>query len=163
MDAIEMLKTRRSVRAYTQDPVAQDVIEDIVDCGRLAATARNVQPWEFVVVTDPQVRQRLATLATNGPFIADVPVCIVTVCKEGTYYVEDGSAATQNMLLAAQAHGLGSCWVAGDKKPYAQAVLDLIGAPAGYKLVSLIAVGHTQMTPTPGKRPLADVLHWEKF
>jgi len=163
MDAIEMLKTRRSVRVYTQEPVAKDVIEDIVDCGRLAATARNEQPWEFVVVTDPQIRQRLAGLAVNGPFIADAPVCIVTLCKEGMYYVEDGSAATQNMLLAARAHGLGSCWIAGDKKPYAQAVLDVIGAPAGYKLVSLIAIGYTQVTPKPVKRPVTAVLHWEKF
>ena len=163
MDAIEMLKTRRSVRSYTQEPVPKDVIEDIVDCGRLAATARNEQPWEFVVVTDPQVRRRLAGLAVNGPFIADSPVCIVTVCKDGMYYVEDGSAATQNMLLAARAHGLGSCWVAGDKKPYAQAVLDVVGAPAGYKLVSLIALGNTTAAPKPAKRSLTDVLHWEQF
>lgn len=163
MDAIEVLKTRRSVRAYSQDSVAKEVIEDIVDCGRLAATARNVQPWEFVVVTDANVRARLGGLAQNGPFIADAPVCVVTLCKEGTYYVEDGSAATQNMLLAARAHGLGSCWVAGDKKPYAQAVLDAVGAPAGYKLVSLIAIGHTTATPQPVKRSLNEVLHWEKF
>lgn len=163
MDAIEVLKTRRSVRSYTNQPVSKAMIEDIIDCARLAATARNEQLWEFVVVTDAAARTRLGGLATNGPFIAEAPVCVVVLCKEGTYYLEDGSAATQNILLAARAHGLGSCWVAGDKKPYAHAVLDAIGAPAGYKLVSLIPMGHTTAAPSPAKRPVSDVLHWEKF
>jgi nitroreductase len=159
----ELLKTRRSVRDFKKDPVAKDVIEDIVDCGRLAATARNVQPWEFVVVTDAGTRQKLAGLAPNGPFLADAPVCIVVLCQDGTYYLEDGCAATQNLLLAAHAHGLGSCWVAGDKKPYVNQVLEVVGAPKGYRLVSIVAIGHTASTPKPSKRPLADVIHWEHF
>ncbi len=163
MDAIEALKTRRSVRSFTKEPVSKSIIEDIVDCARLAATARNEQLCDFVVVTDQDKRKQIAAMAVNGPFIADVPVCIATVCREGTYYIEDGSAATQNILLAARAHGLGSCWVAGDKKPYAQAVMDILGAPAGYKLVSLVAIGHPASTPNPAKRPLSDVIHWEKF
>ena len=163
MDAIEVLKTRRCVRSYTQEPVPKSTIEDIVDCARLAATARNEQLWEFIVITDRKIRQRLAAQATNGPVIAEAPVCIVTVCKDGAYYLEDGSAATQNILLAARAHGLGSCWVAGDKKPYAQAVLEIIGAHEGYKLVSLVSIGHTTETPKLAKRPLSDVLHWEEF
>ena len=163
MDAIEALKTRRSIRAYKPEPVPKEILEDIIDCGRLAATACNEQLWEFVVVTDAQTRSRLAGLATNGPFIADAPVCVVVLCKDGTYYLEDGCAATQNILVAARAHGLGSCWVAGDKKPYADAVLKTIHAPKGYKLVSLIALGYTAATPKPAKRPLSEVLHWEKF
>ncbi|NIA14222.1 MAG: nitroreductase family protein [Nitrospiraceae bacterium] len=163
MDAIETLKTRRSVRRFTPEPVARATIEDMVDCGRLAATARNEQPWEFVVVTDAGVRARLAQLATNGPFIADAPVCIALLCAEGTYYIEDGSAATQNILLAARAYGLGSCWVAGDKKPYADAVLQAVGAPEGQKLVSLIAIGYAEATSSPPKRSLDDVIHWERF
>jgi len=163
MDAIEMLKTRRSIRAYTADSVAKEIIEDIVDCGRLAATARNEQPCEFVVVTDKDMRARLAGLAPNGPFIADAPVCIVVLARNGTYYLEDGSAATQNLLLAARAHGLGSCWVAGDKKPYAAQVLQMLNAPDGYKLISLVTIGHSTARPNPVKRPLDDVLHWERF
>ncbi len=163
MDALEALKTRRSVRSYTNQPVAKAVIEDIVDCGHLAATARNEQLWEFVVVTDAAVRARIAAVAPNGPFIADAPVCVVVLCKDGTYYVEDGSAATQNMMVAARAHGLASCWVAGDKKPYVQAVLDAVGAPPGYRLVSLVPMGYSTASPKPVKRAVADVLHWEKF
>jgi len=163
MDAIETLKTRRAVRAYTRDTVPRNVIEDIIDCGRLAATAINIQPWEFVVVTDAALRGRIAEATDYGKFIADAPVCVVVLCRETKYYLEDGSAATQNILLAAHAHGLGSCWVAGDKKPYAADICRLVGAPPGYKLISLIAIGYPAERPEKAKRPLADVLHWEKY
>jgi nitroreductase len=163
MDAIEVLKTRRSVRAYTRAPVPRKIIEDIVDCGRLAPTANNVQPWEFVVVTDPELLRRIAVITEYGKFIADAPVCVAVLSKETKYYLEDGSAATENILLAARAHGLGSCWVAGDKKPYAPENCRLVGAPRGYKLVSLIPIGYPAESPEKSKRPLSDVLHWEKY
>mgnify|MGYP000921606394 CR=1 FL=1 len=163
MDAIEALRTRRSIRAYESRPVDRELVETIVDCGRLAATARNVQPCAFVAVSDADVRARIAALATNGPFIATTPVCIAVLSEDSTYYLEDGCAATQNMLVAARALGLGTCWVAGDKKPYAKAVAELVGAPANYKLVALIALGYPASTPAPAKRPLSDVLHWEQF
>ena len=163
MDAIEMLKTRRAVRAYTNEPVPPKIIEDIVDCGRLAATAINIQPWEFVVVTDPKLRRRLAETTNHGKFIADAPVCVVVLCQAGKYYLEDGSAATENILLAARAHGLGACWVAGDKKPYASEICRLVGAPKGTKLVSLIPIGLPAESSEASKRPLSEVLHWEKY
>jgi len=164
MDALETLKTRRSVRAYRPDPVAPAVVDDIVDCGRLAATARNLQPWEFVVVTDAVTRHRLADLIETGRFIAEAPVCIVVFCRETKYWLEDGCAALQNLLVAARAHGLGACWVAGEKKPYVGQVADLLGAPAGQKLIGLVALGYAAEHPAlPPKRPLAEVLHREKW
>jgi nitroreductase len=163
MDAIEVLKTRRSVRAYRGDPVPKKIIEDIVDCGRLAATAVNIQPWEFVVVTEPEMLKRIADTTDHGKFIVQAPACVVVLCDDTKYYLEDGSAATENILLAARAHGLGSCWVAGDKKPYVSDICRLVGAPRGYKLVSLIPIGYPAETPEQTKRPLANVLHWEKY
>jgi len=163
MDAIEVLKTRRSVRAYKPEPVPKEIIEDVIDCGRMAATAINIQPWEFVVVTDSRLRRSIAQTSDYGKFITDAPVCVVVLCQDTKYYLEDGSAATENILLAARAHGLGSCWVAGDKKTYASDICRLVGAPRGYKLVSLIPIGYPAETPEQSKRPLADVLHWEKF
>ena len=163
MDAIEMLKTRRAVRAYTGEPVPKKIIADIVDCGRLAATAINIQPWEFVVVIDPALRRRLAETTDHGKFIADAPVCVVVLCQDTKYYLEDGSAATENILLAARAHGLGACWVAGDKKPFASEICRLVGAPQNFKLVSLIPIGYPAESPEKTKRPLSAVLHWEKY
>jgi nitroreductase len=163
MDAIEALKTRRSVRAYRNEPVPKGTIEDIIDCGRLAATANNLQAWEFVVATAPEMLRRLAEMTDYGKFIAQAGACVVVLCKETKYYLEDGSAATENILLAARAHGLGSCWVAGDKKPYATEICRLVAAPPGYKLISLIPIGHPTESPQKAKRPLSDVLHWEKY
>jgi nitroreductase len=163
MDAMQALKTRRCVRAYADQPVERQLIEEVIDCGRLAATAINIQPWEFVVVTDPGVRRRIASCTEYGKFIAGAPVCVVVLSKEGTYYLEDGSAATQNLLVAAHALGLAGCWVAGDKKSYAREVCGIVGAPAGYRLVSLVPIGYPAEQPTKQKRPLSDVLHWERF
>ncbi|HCE43568.1 MAG TPA: nitroreductase family protein [Lentisphaeria bacterium] len=164
MDAIEVLQKRRSIRKYTRKAVSRKDIETIVDCGRLAATARNEQPWEFVVVTDAKMRKTLAEITEYGKFIADAPVCICVLCKDTKYYIEDGSAATENIMLAARALGLGTCWVAGDKKPYAGKVAKILGAPEGYKLVSFIPIGHAEdLGQNCTKRPLGEVLHWEKF
>ena len=164
MDAVQALRERRTVRVYDESkPVTKEQLETIVDCGRLAATARNVQPWEFVVVTDAVMRGRVAGLTQHGKHIANAPACIAVFCADGTYYLEDGCAATQNMLVAAWALGLGACWVAGDKKDYAGDIRDLLGVPADKRLVSLIAVGYPATVPAPQKRLLADVLHWERY
>jgi len=164
MDAIETLKTRRSIRAYTAEPVAREVIEDIVDCGRMAATGSNVQPWEFVVVTDRNLLRCFAELTDYGKFLPQAAACILVLCKDTRYYLEDGSAASENMLLAARAHNLGSCWVAGDKKTYADTIRKEIGAPSAYKLVSLVAIGHpAESPPKLERRPLSEVLHWGRF
>lgn len=157
------LITRRSVRHYKPDAIERQTLEQIVNAGRLAPTARNVQPWEFVVVTDPAKRQQLANTCENGRFVEDAPACIIVLSKDTKYYLEDGCAATVNMLNAAAALGLGSCWVAGDKKPYAADILAACGAPTDLKLVSLIAVGYPADIPAPSKRLLDDVVHWEKY
>lgn len=166
VDTLEAIKKRKSIRQFEALEVEREVIEEIIDCARAAPSAVNRQPWEFVVITDAEKRQKIAALTDYGGFIAQAPVCVAIVCKESTYYLEDGSAATENILLAATAHGLGSCWVAGDKKGYANEVLNLLGVPAkGYRLVSLVPIGHSRSfggEPTP-KRPLEDVIHWERW
>jgi len=164
MDALEAIALRRSVRKYKSDPVSQELIERVVDAGRRAPTARNVQPWEFVVVTDPQVRGTLAAICDYGKCIKESPVCIVTFCHDTKYYLEDGCAAIENMLVAAAALGLGTCWVAGDKKGYAPTIAEKLGVPATYRLIGLVAMGYPADTgKATAKRPLAEVLHKEKW
>ena len=163
MDALEALTTRRSVRRFKSEPVDAHLIEKIVDAGRLAPTARNIQPCEFVVVTSAPRRAELAEISDHGKFIADAPACIVVLSKPTKYFLEDGSAATTNILNAATALGLGGCWVAGDKKPYAGLVAELLGAPADYRLIALVAIGYPLEKLKPTKRSLTDVLHWDTF
>jgi nitroreductase len=163
VEAIKALKTRRSKRKFLPTPVTKKVVEDIIDCGRLAPSAVNIQPVEFIVVTKAKIRKRIAEMADYGRFIAEAPVCVAVFSRQTKYYLEDGSAASENILLAAHAHGLGACWVAGDKKPYAEKVRQLLGAPQDFKLISLIPMGYSEEQPKPTKRKLKDVLHWEKY
>jgi nitroreductase len=164
MDALEAIAARHSSRHFSAKPLSSETIEKIVDAGRLASTARNVQPWEFVVVTESETRKKIAGLTDNGKFIEQAPACVALFCRDTKYFLEDGSAATQNILIAAAALRVQSCWVAGDKKPYAADIGRLLNAPDSSKLVSLIALGYDERaTVRPVKRPLAEVLHWERF
>ncbi len=165
MDALEALKTRRSVRRFRDLPVEREKILEIIDCARLAPSAVNIQPWEFVVVTEAKKREEIARLTDYGKFIREAPVLIAVFCKDTEFYLEDGCAATENILLASWALGLGSCWVAGDKKSYAEEVRQFLQVPAGYRLVSLVAIGYPETVPSGllMKRSVDEVLHWEKF
>lgn len=164
MDALAAIANRHSVRKFKSSPVPKDVLEKIVDAGRLAPTARNEQPWEFIVVTDCEALKKIGGTTDTGKFIIDAGACIAVVCKATKYYLEDGCAATENILIAATALGVESCWVAGDKKSYAPGMLSLLAVPADYKLVSLLALGYADGEPkTYVKRGLDRVLHWEKF
>ena len=164
LDPITVIKTRRSVRGYKPDAVPREIVEEIIDCARLAPTGRGVQPWEFIVATEEDTRARIAGIAEFGKFIAEAPVCVAVFCHDTKYYLEDGSAAVENILLAAWAHGIGSCWVAGDKKDYCAEIRDLLGVPKGCKLIALISLGYPEQPPADKqKRPLQEVLHWETW
>ncbi|MGD8353789.1 MAG: nitroreductase family protein [Pseudomonadota bacterium] len=160
----KFIKQRRSVRSFTSEPVAEAVITDILDCGRLAPTARNVQPWLLGAVTDQELRHRISDVAEYGSFIRESPVCFaVFALGDEKYYLEDGCAATMNIILAASAHGLSTCWVAGDKKDYGPVIGDLVHVPSRYKLVSLIACGYTEEKPAPHKKSLEEVCFWNRY
>lgn len=165
MDALTAIASRHSTRSFTHQPVSREQLEAIVNAGRHGPSARGDWPWHFVVVTKADTRKRLAELTENGgPFIADAPACIAVFCKDTKYFLEDGCIAAENMLIAATALGLQSCWVAGDKKPYALAVNTLLFAPDKYRLVCLLPIGYAAAAGQPAARPaLADVLHWERF
>jgi nitroreductase len=165
-DFLKFLKIRRSIRSFDKKSIAKNQLERIVDAARFAPTARNLQPWEFVVVTDKEKLSLLAELAENGRFIAQAEACIGVFSIDTKYFLEDGSAATCNILLAATALGIGSCWIAGDKKPYCPQVGVLLNAPSGMRLISLVALGYPleknvfKMMP---KKELKGILHWERF
>lgn len=164
MDAIEVIKTRRSVRAFAGRAVPRDVLTDLVDCARQAPTAMNRQQWEFVVVTQAAGLAELARIIFHAPWLASAGAAVVVLCDPANeYWVEDGSAATQNLMLAARAHGLGSCWLAAEKQGYADAIRQAVGAPEKFKVLSVVALGYGAESPAPEKRPVEQLLHWEKF
>ncbi len=165
MDIFEAIKGRRSIRKYKKDvSIDKKVIEEIVNAGKYAASARSEYPWKFVVLTSSErIKQLTEIIGSNGKFMSDAAAAIVVICKDTKYYLEDGSAATQNILLAAYSLGVGTCWIAGDKKDYCEKVLEFINAPQGYKLVSIISCGIPDENPVKPKPELKDILVWEKF
>ncbi len=164
MDTFQAITSRTSVREYTDKAVPRPLLEKLVDAGRMAPSARAVEPWEFVVITDRAKIDKIAAIAPNGKFLDSAQAAIIVICAETKYFIEDGCAATENILLQAVDLGLGACWVAGDKKPYAEKVLMMFNAPAGTKLVSIISIGWPKQKPSHRRnRPLKDVLHWEGF
>src|SRR5512137_2532121 len=161
MEALEAIRKRRSVRKFTGEVVPRSALEQIVDAGRLAATGSNRQPWDFVVVTD---RAMIAQFTVSGRWIAQASAVIVVVMDpQSRWWVEDGAAAIENMLLASTALGYGSCWVEGDALPHEDLLKSLLGIPSKKRVMALIPIGIPAETPQPRKKPLDEVLHWEKF
>lgn len=142
MDGFELLCTRRSIRSYSNEVIPDDIITEIVKAGKLAATANNVQPWDIIVIKNREIKDKIAEITDYGKFIKKAPLCIIVFSEDTKYYLEDGCAATQNILLAARYFGIGTCWVAGDKKIYADKIRDLCGLKPGTKLISIIPMGY---------------------
>lgn len=163
LNAIEALQTRRSIRTYSDQPVARPLIEEIVDCARMAPTAMNDQPWDFVVLTNKADLASIPPMLGHAQFIANAAFAVLVFSRGTQYAVEDCSAATENLLIAAAAHGLGSCWVAGTQQPYAAAVAKAFGAPEDRQLIAICSFGYPAEEVKVEKRPLADVLHWDHF
>ena len=164
MDFIELIKNRRSVRKYKDTEISRETILSILDAGRHAPSAYGEEPWEYVVVTDKKRLKEVASITDYGKFIAGAAALIVVYCKEGKYYLEDGCAAVENILLAATSIGLGTCWVAGDKKKYVDTVNEYFSAPKGCKLIALIPLGiPADSHKKREKTSLNEIVHWEKF
>ena len=161
MDALEAIRKRRSVRTYTGDPIPRTDLENIVDAGRLAASGHNRQPWDFVVITDPETKSKLTAA---GKCVQEAGAVIAVVIDPSTkFWHQDASAAVENMLIASTALGYGSCWLEGNTMPHEQAFKELLGVPEDRRLVTLVAFGVPVAWPTREKKPLEQVLHWEKY
>ena len=166
MDILEIIKIRRSVREYKNKPVPKEILEKIIDAARFAPTARGVEPWEFIAITESATLKKISEIAENGRFVSHAGACIAVFSSDTKYYLEDGCAATENILLAAAALGIVSCWIAGDKKPYCSQINNLLDVPDSFKLVSMISLGYPEsekVFKVAQKRSVKDVMHWEKF
>ncbi len=167
---LALLKGRRSIRRYRTDPVPDALLEQVLEAGQWAPSASNRQPWDFIVVRDPQVRKAVAEYARyyfiKWPHVEEAPVIIV-LCGDAKNRVyrqflhEDIGLAGGQMMLQAAALGLGTCWLGGvDKKALGQ----LLNVPEHIEVVGLLTLGFPAEDPPPPKRkPLADIVHYEVF
>jgi nitroreductase len=161
MDALEAIRKRRSVRKYTGDPIPRADLETIVDAGRLAATGGNRQGWDFVVVTE---RETIDALKVAAAWMEKAGAILAVVMDASSrWWVEDGSAAIENMLIASTALGYGSCWLEGWTLPHEDAFKELLGVPEEKRLLTLIPIGVPVAWPAREKKPLDEVIHWERY
>ncbi|MDA3850037.1 MAG: nitroreductase family protein [Spirochaetaceae bacterium] len=164
MDTIVAMKTRRSVRTYKNNKIDKEVLLDILDCARLAPSGHNKQPWIFVIVTDPSLREKISQQASYGRFIKDSGACIAVFCDpKSETYMEDAFAATENILIAAHAYELGSCWVNSFRKEHSSSIKSLLNTPDTLELMSLIALGEADIPAMPKKKTLEEIIIWESF
>jgi nitroreductase len=161
MDALEAIRKRRSVRKYTGDPIPRRDLETIVDAGRLAATGGNRQPWDFIIVTE---RETIDQLKVAAQWMEKAAAIVAVVMDPSSrWWVEDGSAAIENILLASTALGYGSCWLEGWTLPHEEEFKTLLGVPEEKRLLTLVPIGVPAEWPTKEKKPLAEVIHWERY
>jgi nitroreductase len=161
MDALEAIRTRRSIRRYTGEKIPRADLEKIVDAAHLAPTGNNKQPWDFIVVTDQAMINRLK-IASQWMDKAGAIIAVV-MDPSSRWWVEDASAAVENMLLASTALGYGACWLEGYTLPREEEFKKLLDIPASKRLITLVPVGVPAESPVVDKKPLSEVIHWEKY
>ncbi|MGE4299854.1 MAG: nitroreductase family protein [Desulfovibrionaceae bacterium] len=165
MDVLEAIHTRRSIRKYTDRPVSEDVVRELLAAAMAAPSAGNAQPWHFVVITDQKLREQLATVHPYVGMIRQSPVAIL-VCGDPSlekypgYWVQDCAAAVQNLLLAAHGLGLGAVWtgVCPDA-PRMEKIAAILGLPQGVMPHALVPIGYPAQPAERKDRFRADRVH----
>ncbi len=180
--ALDVIMTRTSIRSFTGDPVSREQLETILKAGMAAPSAINIQPWRFVVLTE---REKIDALFGEGRMgkTFGTAGAVIIVCGQTTemrkpfgqpdapeeeweniFWYEDCSAATENILLAAHALGLGAVWTAG--YPAMERIAPLsaaLGLPEKIVPLCIIPVGVPAETPAPKDKWKPENIHWEKW
>jgi len=167
VDILSLLKSRRSIRIYQDKPIPQDLLLQIVEAGRWAATAANLQPWHFVVVTDPETRKRIGEVARfffiKSPHVEKAPVVMVLGfdTRKGKYGRYDVTLAGGNMMTMATSLGLGTCWIGAFDEPKVKEILEI---PKSIEVIGLITLGYPdEKAEVPPRVELEKIVHWESW
>ena len=158
MEAMEAVMKRRSIRKYTAQPVPDQVVEQLLRAAMAAPSAGNQQPWHFVVVRDRSALESVAKNLTYGTMAREAQLAVL-ICgdlgeeRHPGFWVQDCSAATQNLLIAAHALGLGAVWLGIYPREERVALLrSLCGVPDSVVPFALVAVGYPAEQPGPADR-----------
>jgi len=151
-ELIQAIFTRRSIRRYSADPVGEEDVKTLLEAAMAAPSAGNSQPWHFIVVTDRQTLDALAEVHTYGKMLFEAPLCIA-VCGDPSlsrHWVQDCSAATENLLLAVASLGLGAVWLGvHPEADRVAAIRKVLRIPESIAPLNLISIGH----PAEEKEP----------
>jgi nitroreductase len=165
-----LLKSRRSIRRYKEDPVPDELLHQVLEAGRWAPSASNRQPWDFIVVRDPEVRAAVAEHAAyffiKWAHVEEAPVIIALCGHTGNriyrqFLHEDIGLAGCHMMLQAEALGLGTCWLGGLDR---EAIGEVLQVPDRVEVVGLLTLGFPDEEPEPpARKPLSEVVHYHVY
>ncbi|MFW5991994.1 MAG: nitroreductase family protein [Halanaerobiaceae bacterium] len=171
MDIYEAIKKRRSIRNYLPDEIEEDKLKRVLEAGRLAPSGKNAQAWRFIVTGDKNIKRLLVDACKGQKFIADADK-IITVCVDETSvyqdhggymtsFAVDGAIAMQQMMLAATAEGLGTCWIGAF---YEEQVKDILKVPDPYRVIGLTPLGYpAKPGKDRGRKSLSELVYNEKW
>ncbi|MHC5059781.1 MAG: nitroreductase family protein [Planctomycetota bacterium] len=168
MDVFEAIKRRYSCRAYEDRPIEQEKLARILEAARLAPSAKNLQDWRFVVVTDADTKAKLAVAARDQKFVATASAVIVA-CSNNDHLMTCGQAigpidvsiALEHIALQATAEGLATCWIGAF---YAEKVRAVLQIPEDVEVIELMPVGYPADSQKPPKRePIEKIVCYQKW
>lgn len=169
METLEAIYTRRSVRDFKNDPISEADLGDLLKAGMQAPSARNEQPWHFIVIDDPELLHAIPDFHPAAKMLLEAPLAIL-VCSDRKLEVKraswlaDCSAATQNILLAAHAKGLGAVWLGiFPDAERVKGMQELLGMPKDIRPVALVAVGYPASVPEPVDRFKTERVHRNRW
>lgn len=165
-ELIQTIFARRSIRKYTAQPVSEEDIETLLEAAMAAPSASNSQPWHFVVVTERQVLNDLAKAHPYGKMLFQAALCIA-VCGDPAVsrsWEQDCSAATENLLLAVAALGLGAVWLGvHPEADRTAAVRQVLGIPEALSPLNLLSIGHPAEEKAPRTQYNVARVHRERW
>lgn len=168
MEFYEVVKKRRSIRKYKPIPVEEDKLARVLEAGRLAPSAANRQPWHFIVVKDPKVKEELRK-AYNRDWFVNAPV-IIAVCADPTkawrradgeeFWKVDAAIAMEHIVLAATNEGLGTCWICAFNEAEAKKALRI---PEHIRVVAMTPLGYPDEVKgeVTDRKPMSEILHYD--
>lgn len=168
LSLMEIIEGRRSIRAYSDKPVEQEKLDAVLEAARLAPSARNRQKWQFIIVTDPAVKELMAEACFNQPSVRQAPVFIAVVdeepemmtCKQPVDAV-DASIAFSFLILKAYEEGLGTCWLGYFDQDKVKAAL---GIPESMSVVAATPLGYPAESPDArGRKSLSEIVRYNKY
>jgi nitroreductase len=168
METIEVIKSRRSVRGFTDENVSDNIVVQILEAGRWAPSGLNNQPWRFIVVRDTDKKIELSKLTEYGPTIKNAQLLIIVFLDKDHMYhyvkdVQSIGACIQNMLLASHALGLGGVWL-GEILKNRETVNKVLEAPDSFELMAVVALGHpVEKKRVSERKELDQLVFREKF
>lgn len=165
MDTLQAIMTRKVQRAFSDKTVEIEKLAQIVDAGRHAMSARNMQPWQFIVVRERATLAALGDLCSTGRFVSDAPAAVVVLkdVSNTRWANVDCAQAVQAMAIAGWALGLGTCWVGNFEQ---EKISNLLGIPDGWEVFTVLPFGYPDAKNPAQARPLkrrAEVVHYERY